>query len=395
MARAAKRQIPGAPPIITRAEWGADSVPPRYAPSYGQVQVAFVHHTVNANDYTPEESAAIVLAITKFHRDTNGWNDLGYNFIVDQYGQIFEGRAGGIDQAVVGAQAQGFNSVSTGVATLGTFTDVPLPEAAVDAVARLIGWKLSLHAVPTVGEVVVTSAGGPTNRFAAGTPVTLQRISGHRDGNATSCPGDLLYAQLDDIRARAGGFAGPVAGVTLRAASTRLRGSKTAVLSGALRFADASSPLDAEIDILYATGGGHFSPIASTRAIADGSFTTTLEVPYTGSLRARFPGDATRAPLESSSLKITVEPKLALSLSSSRIRHRRRVAVSGVVWPQPASAQVMLERKVRGRYRRLWRKRLKVRKTRFLTFLRPGARGLYRVTVIADGASERRYFRVR
>jgi hypothetical protein len=394
MARAARRQIPGAPPIITREQWGADSVPPRYGPSYGQVQLAFVHHTVNANDYAPEDSAAIVLAITKFHRDTNGWNDLGYNFIVDQYGQIFEGRAGGIDQAIVGAQAQGFNSVSTGVATLGTFTDVPLPEAAIDAVARLIGWKLSLHGVPTSGLVTVTSAGGPTNRFAAGTPVTFERISGHRDGNATSCPGDQLYAQLPDLRVRAGGFAGPVAGVTLRAASTRLRGSRTAVLSGSLRFADASSPVNAEVDILYATGGGHFSPIASARATADGSFTTSVDVPYSGSLRARFPGDATRAPLESSSVKITVEPKLAMSLSSRRIRHGRRVAVSGVVWPQPAVAEVLLERKVRGSYRRLWRRRLKVRRTRYLKFLRPGARGLYRVTVTADGASERRYFRV-
>jgi hypothetical protein len=83
-----------------------------------------------------------------------------------------------------------------------------------------------------------------------------------------------------------------------------------------------------------------------------------------------------------------------MSLSSRRIRHGRRVAVSGVVWPQPVSAEVMLERKVGGRYRRLWRKRLKVRKTRYLKFLRPGGRGLYRVTVTADGAAERRYFRV-
>ena len=73
-----------------------------------------MHHTVNANDYGPEDSAAIVLGIARYHRDHNGWNDIGYNFLVDQYGQIFEGRAGGIDLAIVGAQAQGFNSVSTG-----------------------------------------------------------------------------------------------------------------------------------------------------------------------------------------------------------------------------------------------------------------------------------------
>ena len=137
------------PAIISRTEWGGDSVPPRAAPEYGEVQAAFVHHTVSANDYTPEESPGIVLGIARYHRDSNRWNDIGYNFLVDLYGQVFEGRAGGIDQPVIGAQAQGYNSVSTGIACIGTFTAVPQSEAGLDALARLIGWKLSLHGVPT------------------------------------------------------------------------------------------------------------------------------------------------------------------------------------------------------------------------------------------------------
>ena len=209
LARASRRprQL-GAPPLITRSEWGGDSVTPRSGPSYGQVALAFVHHTVNANEYGPEDSAAIVLGIAHYHRDHNGWNDIGYNFLVDQYGQIFEGRAGGIDLAIVGAQAQGFNSVSTGVACIGTFTDVAAPPAAIDSIARLIGWKLSLHGVPSEGEVTVTSAGGASNRYPSGTPVTFQRISGHRDGNATSCPGDVLYGQLPDLRIARGAVRG-------------------------------------------------------------------------------------------------------------------------------------------------------------------------------------------
>ncbi len=159
------RQIPGAPVMFTRAQWGGDTVIPRYAPSIGQVQLAFVHHTVNANDYGPEDSAGIVLGIAKYHRNYNGWSDIGYNFLVDQYGQIFEGRAGGIDKAIVGAQAQGFNSVSTGVASLGTFTDVPLAVAGIDALGRIIGWKLGLHGVPAEGAVTVTSLGGASNRW--------------------------------------------------------------------------------------------------------------------------------------------------------------------------------------------------------------------------------------
>ena len=89
---------------------GSDKCPPRADPVYGEVQLAFIHHTVTANEYGPEDSAAMVLGICRYHRNTNGWNDIGYNFLVDRYGKIFEGRAGGIDEAVVGAQAQGYNS---------------------------------------------------------------------------------------------------------------------------------------------------------------------------------------------------------------------------------------------------------------------------------------------
>ena len=234
------------PLIITRTEWGGDSVPPRSAPEYGEVQAAFVHHTVSSNDYGPEESAGIVLGIARYHRDSNGWNDIGYNFLVDQYGQVFEGRAGGIDQAVIGAQAQGYNSASTGIATIGTFTSVPYAEAGMDALARLIGWKLSLHAVPTQGQVVVTSRGGSANRYPSGTPVTLERICAHRDGDSTSCPGNALYTQLPDLRARAARYAGPLAGITVRAATRRIR-TRPVQLSGELRFPDGSSPAGAPL----------------------------------------------------------------------------------------------------------------------------------------------------
>ena len=192
-----------APPIIPREAWGADQCPPRTAPAYGEVQLGVVHHTVNANTYSRADSAAMVLSICRYHRNTNGWRDLGYNFLVDRFGQIFEGRAGGIDQPVIGAQAQGYNGVSTGVANLGTFTGAPQSAAGVSATAELLAWKLSLHGVPVEGGVTVTSAGGPTNRYAAGTPVLFERISGHRDADKTTCPGDALFDQLPAIRAQA------------------------------------------------------------------------------------------------------------------------------------------------------------------------------------------------
>jgi hypothetical protein len=392
-----RKQVPGAPALITRSAWGGDGVAPRTAPAYGQVQLAFVHHTVNANDYGPEDSAAIVLGIAKYHRDHNGWNDLGYNFLVDQYGQIFEGRAGGIDLPIVGAQAQGFNSVSTGVACIGTYTSVAQTEAGMEALARIVGWKLSLHGVPVAGAVTVTSAGGESNKFRSGTPVTFQRISGHRDGNATSCPGDVLYTQLADLRTRAARYATAGAGVTVHAASTKLRGTATATLSGMLRFADGSTAAGAPVEILYASAaaGGAFSPIGTAHAATDGTWTMTVDLPRTGTVRARFPGDATRAALESSSLAITLVPRLSMFLSSRRIRRRRPIKIRGSVAPATSTrVDVLLERKVRGRYRRLRRRRAPITNARYTRTLRPSAPGLYRITVSVDGATTRQYVRV-
>jgi len=395
-ARLSARRQTGAPPIIPRSAWGGDSVVPRADPAYGQVQLAFVHHTVNANDYGPEDSAGIVLGIAHYHRDHNGWNDLGYNFLVDKYGQIFEGRAGGIDQAIVGAQAQGFNSVSTGIANLGTYSTVPLAEASLDAVARLIGWKLTVHGVPVLGEVTVTSAGGETNRYRTGTPVTFQRVSGHRDGNLTECPGDVAYGQLDDLRTRASRYAGPLAGVTLRAAVTKIRGIDPATLSGTLRFPDGSSPAGAEVDLLYATAGSAFSPITTVRAAADGTWATTLDLPQTGTIRARFPGDGARPAMESTSVRVKIVPLLDMTVSKTHLRRGRELAISGILWSRANEARVdvLIERKVRGRYKKVRLRHAKVTDHRYLRSLRPGTPGLYRITVSVPGARQRRYVRV-
>jgi uncharacterized protein with LGFP repeats len=384
------------PAIISRTEWGGDSVPPRSAPEYGEVQAAFVHHTVSTNDYGPEDSAGIVLGIARYHRDSNGWNDIGYNFLVDQYGQVFEGRAGGIDQAVVGAQAQGYNAVSTGIATIGTFTAVPYPEAGMDALARLIGWKLSLHGVPTQGQVVVTSGGGSANRYPSGTPVTLERICGHRDGDSTSCPGDTLYIQLPDLRARAARYAGPLAGITVRAATRRIR-TRPVQLSGELRFPDGSSPAGAPLEIQFAVPGAAFARIADTICGPDGRWAATVPLTDSGSLRAAFLGDGTRPPLASSPVAIRVLPLLRMGLSKRRLPAGRNVAVSGTVSPKPITGrvEVRIERRVGRRWRRVQRKRINVRGGRFLTRVRMRTRGLYRVSVLTPGATQRRLLRVR
>jgi hypothetical protein len=112
---------PGQPPIVTRRAWAQGMAPPRVSPGYGAVRMAFVHHTENPNGYSAGEVPAMLRAIYAYHRFVRGWNDIGYNFVVDLYGRIFEARAGGVDEPVVGAQAGGYNLVSTGVAVLGSF----------------------------------------------------------------------------------------------------------------------------------------------------------------------------------------------------------------------------------------------------------------------------------
>jgi hypothetical protein len=192
----------GQPPIVARKAWAQGIAPPKVAPEYGAVGMAFVHHTENPNGYAAGEVPAMLRAIYVFHRYVNGWNDIGYNFVVDLYGRIFEARAGGIDEPVVGAQAGGYNFVSTGIAVLGTFSAVPISKAAREALEALLAWKLSLHGVPAQGRVTVkvNPAGASYSRFPADARVSLPCIAGHRDGDATECPGNALYGQLSAIR---------------------------------------------------------------------------------------------------------------------------------------------------------------------------------------------------
>ena len=195
---------PGQPPIIARVAWAQGGAPPRVAPEYGKVELAFVHHTENPDGYSAGAVPEMLRSIYEFHRFSNGWNDIGYNFAIDRFGRIWEARAGGIDEPVIGAQAGGYNAYSTGIAILGSYGAQRISAAALAALRRLLAWKLSLHGVPCEGQVTVrvTRQGAHYSRFPAGAAVTLPRVAGHRDADSTDCPGDALYGEL--VGARAG-----------------------------------------------------------------------------------------------------------------------------------------------------------------------------------------------
>jgi hypothetical protein len=182
------------PPIISRLAWGADESIRRADPLYADsLHFAVVHHTAGTNSYTRAESAAIVRGIERYHVLGNGWNDIGYNFLVDKYGQIF-------DRNVVGAHAQGFNTGSVGVSVLGNYSGGEISTAARDAVVRLLAWRLDLGHVDPLATLTWPSGGN--GKFPTGVPVFLRAISGHRDTGTTDCPGNGLYAQLNDIATR-------------------------------------------------------------------------------------------------------------------------------------------------------------------------------------------------
>jgi flagellar hook assembly protein FlgD len=191
------------PGIITRAEWGADESIVRSPPYYAErLRFAVVHHTAGTNSYSASESAAIVRGIQRYHVLANGWNDIGYNFLVDKYGQIFEGRGGGMSKNVVGAHAQGFNTGSTGVSVLGTYSSVRISRAARSALVHLLAWRLDVAHVDPLSRLRWVSGGNP--EYPAGTVVRLRAVSGHRDTGPTSCPGDGLYGQLPGIASSVG-----------------------------------------------------------------------------------------------------------------------------------------------------------------------------------------------
>ena len=178
------------PTIRTRAQWGADESIRRGSPSYGQVHLAFVHHTDGSNSYAAGDVPAIIRGIYTFHVKGRGWNDIGYNFLVDRWGRIWEGRYGGVTKAVIGAHTLDYNSWSFGVSVMGTFTTHAPPTAVKNSLAQLIAWKLSIHGVQLPGTTVANGR-------------TFNIVSGHRDANQTACPGQLLYNALPSIRASA------------------------------------------------------------------------------------------------------------------------------------------------------------------------------------------------
>jgi hypothetical protein len=189
------------PGIIPRSGWGAQEGKRRCGPDYADsLKMAYVHHTVTPNAYGRSRADDLIRGIYAYHVDGRKFCDIAYNFLIDRFGRIWEGRYGGIDQPVIGAHAMGFNTGSTGIAALGTFTSHRPPRKMLKAYKRLLAWRLDVAHVRPTGKTVMVSAGGPNQKFDKGQKVTLPVIAGHRDTGFTTCPGAKLYRKLPSIR---------------------------------------------------------------------------------------------------------------------------------------------------------------------------------------------------
>jgi flagellar hook assembly protein FlgD len=191
----------GRPSIVRRPTWNADESIVRGPPSIAErLRFAVVHHTAGSNRYSAAQSAAIVRGIQRYHVLSNGWDDIGYNFLVDKYGRIFEGRGGGITRNVIGAHAGGFNTGSVGVAVIGIYQSASLSSAARTSLRRLLAWRLDVGHVRPRGHWNAVSGG--SSRWDLGRRVRLRAVSGHRDTSLTSCPGNTIYGQLGALARR-------------------------------------------------------------------------------------------------------------------------------------------------------------------------------------------------
>jgi uncharacterized protein with LGFP repeats len=330
---------PGQPRIVARSSWATAACKPRVPSVPGTVELVFVHHTVNSNSYRPSQSPALIRSICLFHKYGNGWNDIGYNFVVDRYGQIFEARAGGVDEPVVGAQAGGYNLYSSGVALLGSFSGSAPGRQAFDALARLVAWKLSLHGVSVPGDVTVevTRTGGPYSRYRPGSQVRLNRIAGHRDADTTSCPGTALYRQLPRLRQRVRDLAPSVSSLTARATPAA---PGTASVIGVLT-ADGAPIAGADLELQQRTAQG-LNTIAVANTAPDGTWTATGPLAANASMRALYRGGPDHFAVVSPPVDVTVAPQISLAAATQQTPPGGVVDFTGAVSPAKAKLSIVV-----------------------------------------------------
>lgn len=329
----------------------------------------------------------MLYAMYQYHRYVRGWGDIAYNFVIDLFGRIWEARTGGVDQAVVGTQAGGYNLESFGVSVLGTFMYVVPSAAAIDALQHLLAWKLSLHGVPTLGEVEVevNPADAFYTPYPGGTHISLPRVAGHRQGCTTDCPGDAFFARLPSIRPQVAKLAHRPAKVTLAADGVRSTAASYLALGSARALAGVAVDVSGRLSLLDGTAlagapievqqvyNGSTQTLARATTDADGRWSATVVRRHNALVRALHrPEPATASPLVS----LEVAPAITLTLESSS-----PLVLGGTVTPGRRTIEIDTYRVSGSRRKLVAQRTVSVKGGRFA--VRPKlARGSYELVAV-------------
>jgi len=312
---------------------------------------------------------------------------------------VYVGRYGGPGKGVVGAQAYGFNTGSTGISVMGTYTSETPPAATLGALARLLAWKLERHGLDPLGTASMTC--GAAQKYAAGQVVSLPVVSGHRDVNYTACPGDALYAKLGDVRsaaarqiALAGVAPGPY-GATLTVSAGQVLAGTPVTFKGTVATATGAPASGKVVVQKRLAPDGSWGDWRTVTLNATGAYSVTVAMtsaPRDWQFRARMPGDggANLAGTSAVCALSVCAPKpwvVSLRLSGGRVAAGTPVTFAGTVKSAnggPASGKVAVQR------RRVpdgawadWRS------------VTPDATGAYSVTVAMTSAPRSWKFRAR
>lgn len=189
--------------IVTRAQWGAQEQYAKTSTVRSQsLKAMYVHHTASSNNYTRAQAAQAVRSFYLYHTRSLDWGDVGYHFLVDKYGTIYEGRKGAMEDLVLGTQAGGFNTNTMGISMLGNYESAKPSSAGMLALRKVLAWKGYAYGLNVQGTTRLTArvSGASTSRYKNGTTVTVPVIVPHRQTNNTACPGQHIMSQLPGLR---------------------------------------------------------------------------------------------------------------------------------------------------------------------------------------------------
>lgn len=256
--------------ITTRKGWQANESWMKWTPKSIKLKGAVVHHTQGNNNYTKAQAADQVRIVYSYHARTLGWGDIGYNLIVDKYGGVWEGRAGGLTKGTQGAQALGANAETFGISILGDFRTSPPPAVARQAMSKAIAWKLNLHGISNPSASIQVPGYYNVVNGRPGS-ITVPTVSGHRDIGATDCPGNAFYAQMGTVRTEVNNY--------LKAGGTTSKPAPSSGFNAANVISDAvfynpGTMTEAQIKTFIETEGKNCKPGNGTTCLKDTKFPT-------------------------------------------------------------------------------------------------------------------------